>query len=214
MQNSEEHLDVDLSFLDEQAGPTGTSAVLDTGYKVNWRNIAVIVGIVAFGGYLLFASDRQSSQARPNSAAPGYEAQSSVSDNGSTNTAPADQSQSPVTSDNVTVGQFRCSSEAAAEADRLAPTENQSQLESEKDALDARASQLQQLKAQINSDPVDENSSQADIDYHNQMIDSYNSQLNSFRSEATSFQEMRDTFNAQVEAHNNYLVQHCTRRGQ
>ena len=213
MQDNNAHLNVDLTFLDEKSGPTGTSAAVDTGYKTNWRNIAIIVGIVLVVGYLIFANNQPSSQGTAGNSSVSYEPQSPATSGGSTDTAPADQSQSPGT-DSVTNGQFRCSSEDSAEADRLGPTESEQQLQSDKSALDARASQLEQLKGQIDADPTDENSSQADIDSHNEMIESYNTQLNSYKSDAASLQERMDAFNAAVEAHNNYLEQHCSRNVQ
>ena len=43
MQNDKEHLNVDLGFLDE-AQPREAETLAKSGYKVNWRNIAIIGG--------------------------------------------------------------------------------------------------------------------------------------------------------------------------
>ena len=45
MQNDKERLNVDLSFLDE-AKPRETEAAAKSGYKVNWRKITIIGGLI------------------------------------------------------------------------------------------------------------------------------------------------------------------------
>ena len=45
MQGDKEHLNVDLGFLDE-AKPREAQTQAASTYKVNWRNIAIIGGLV------------------------------------------------------------------------------------------------------------------------------------------------------------------------
>ena len=188
MQNDKDHLDHDLGFLD-QAKPLNNETKAVSKYKFNWRNILIIIAII--GGLCIWGSmSDKNSNSRP------YQ---------KTYTPPASS-----TGDTVTNGQFRCSSYDSHQADALAPV-NETAVQKETDELNQRAQQLEALKTRINTSSIDQSSLQYLIDGYNGMIDSFNAQLTTFKADSAAHQRKVDMFNAQVEAHNNYLITHCTR---
>jgi hypothetical protein len=191
MQNDKEHLNVDLGFLDE-AKPRETETLVKSGYKTNWRNIAIIGGlIVAF--IVWVTSDNKPSAPVTSATAP-------------TDQVPADDSSS------VKNGQFTCSRYDSEEADRLSPS-GESDLAIEKEGLEGRRTALDNLKSQMNASAVDQSSDQTAIDSYNAMVEQYNTQLESLKSDASAYQQKVDQFNAQVQAHNDYLTAHCRSGG-
>jgi hypothetical protein len=70
MQSDKEHLNVDLGFLDE-AKPREAQAQAASEYKVNWRNLAIIGGLIIVVLIWIGSSDNTSSQrSTPSSYAP------------------------------------------------------------------------------------------------------------------------------------------------
>jgi hypothetical protein len=165
--------------------------VLDTGHRVNWRVIAGIAGLAVIGSYLLRMPYNWAISQHRISVLTSREA-------------------SHVGSGEVTIGQFRCSAKAATEVKRLTPIETQGQLESDKEALDARGRELAQLQVQIEATPVDDFSSSSALAYRDQMIDQYNTMQGTYESDAAALKQRIDTYNSQIEAHDSYLAQHCT----
>ena len=212
MPDDKDHLDVDLSFLDDDKPSTTASPLVETRYKWNWKSIAVVGTIAVAIGGILFANSN-STPPTTNTYAPSNNIGSPSSSDTTSGSAQSGESSTSGTP-GVNVGQFRCSSEDSTQADRLAPTETKDGLASDQSALDARAAQLEQLKNQMESSQTNENSSQAEIDSYNELVESYNSQLGSYKSDATSLQSRLDQFNAEVDAHNTYLETHCVRNGQ
>lgn len=193
MQNDKDHLNVDLGFLDE-AKPRETETIVKSGYKTNWRTIAIIGGLMVVAIIWANAEDKPAaprrSTASPTTSAPAYQAPVATSD------------------DTVSNGQFRCSRSDSAQADRLSPV-NEAEITMQQKALESRRNSLDRLKSQINLSTVTQNSKHADIDSYNAMVERYNIQLGSFEADVVTYQARVDQFNAQVQAHNNYLLTHC-----
>lgn len=82
MKNKKEHLEFDLDFLDQKEAPRTTpsktpslsstdsptpppvnpvTTTVPTGYKVNWKNILIIGGIVLFFGWAMFSGSSDTS---------------------------------------------------------------------------------------------------------------------------------------------------------
>jgi len=199
MQNDKEHLNVDLGFLDE-AKPRETETLVKSGYKTNWRNIAIIGGLIVVAVIWAIA-DNTPSAPGTSTAAPA-------------NSAPASSDQAPAddSSGAVRNGQFTCSRYDSDQADRLSPA-GESDLTIEKEALEGRRSTLDNLKSQMNLSSVDQNSDQTAIDSYNAMVEQYNTQLDALKSDEAAYQGKVDQFNAQVQAHNDYLTAHCRSGG-
>jgi hypothetical protein len=186
MRSDKEHLDVDLGFLDE-AKPREAQAPAASRYRVNWRNISVIGGVIITGLVLIGLSDKTSSgHPPPTSYAP------------STTT--------------VSNGQFSCSRYDSNQADVMAP-KNGSELDQEEEELKRRRDTLNSLKTRIDMSGVTQHSSQSSIDRYNSMIDQYNVQLTSFKTDSASHQTRIETYNQKVGARNSYLLSHCRRAG-
>ena len=188
MVKDKDRLDIDLGFLD-QAKPRDAETKAVSKYKFNWRNITIIVGII--GGLFVWGSinyNHPSPRSYP-----------------STYTPPAASHD-----DTVANGQFRCSSYDSRQANALSPS-NEVSIQKETDDLNLRAQELDALKTKINTNTVNQYSPQYLIDSYNGMIDTFNAQLTDFKTDSAAHQQRVDIFNAQVEAHNNYLIAHCRR---
>jgi hypothetical protein len=188
MQNDKDRLDIDLGFL-EQARPREAETKAVSKYKFNWRNIIVIVGII--GGLFIWGSMSDNT--------------SSSRTSHSTYTPPASNSGNTVSN-----GQFRCSSYDSQQADLLSPA-NEFEIQNEAANLKQRGDELDALSYQIKTSTVNQSSPQYLIDSYNGMIDSYNYKLTAYKTDSSTHEQKLGTFNAQVEAHNNYLVAHCRR---
>lgn len=207
MQSDKKHLDFDLGFLDgaksreAENAPSGTSRGVGTstshvksGYKINWRNIAIIGALIA--GLAVWANlDSTPPASRQSPTAP--VASQSTYQHRATNTGGA-----------MRDGHFRCSQYYNDKAGRLAP-KNKAELTYEQRELYQRRNSLARLKAQIQGSAVNQYSDQSAINRYNALVDRYNAQLTSFRTEAATYHANVDRFNAQVQAYNNYLQAHC-----
>ncbi len=202
MQNDKEHLNVDLGFL-EEAKPREVQTQTASTYKANWRNIAIIGGIVVVLFIWIASSDNSTS----NRSAPATYTPPATSQ------ARAPAYNPPATGSATTVsnGDFRCSSYDSNQADRMAPT-NEFQITQEEDELKRRSDTLDTLKFQIDTSGVTQYSEQYAIDNYNSMVQRYNAQLTSFRTDYASHQTRIDIYNQQVQARNDYLQTHCRRR--
>ena len=192
MLNDKEHLNVDLGFLDE-AKPREAETLVKSGYKTNWRNIAIIGGLIVAVIVWVALDNKPSAPV-------------------TSTTVPADQAPADDSSSSVKKGQFTCSRYDSEQADRLSPT-GESDLAIEKEGLEGRRTALDNLKSQMNASAVDQSSDQTAIDNYNALVDQYNSQLESLKSDEAAYQEKVDQFNARVQAHNDYLTAHCSRSG-
>jgi hypothetical protein len=203
------HLNIDLEFLDKKDAPKAKSAPsveqstssqasapapVSTGYKYNWKNILIIGGIVLFIGWLMF-SDGDSSSNSTN-----------------TYTPPAQSSNYNSDGDSVMVGEYSCSRYHYNQAVALNPDETKQQIESAQSALQYRTTRLENLKDEIDNSYVNEYSSQWEIDDYNEKVDEYNSLLPAYKRDVASLDARIDTYNAQIQKHNNYLVANCTKR--
>lgn len=210
MKDKKDHLNIDLDFLDKEA-PKEPSSSTDTdsssatrpttvpvvtGYKHNWRNIAIIGGIVLFIIWAIASSD-----------------DSSTNSTSSGSYVPSTQTSNYDSNDGTVIrGDYSCSSYAASRVDALEPSESEATLSSAQNALERRTNHLKNLKDEIDNSYVNDYSSQWEIDDYNQKVDEYNSLLPAFKRDAADLDSMIDRFNTQVEARNNYLSQNCTPR--
>ncbi|MHB8667218.1 MAG: hypothetical protein ACYC7B_06835 [Burkholderiales bacterium] len=195
MQNDKNKLDVDLGFLDE-AKPRDAETNAASSYKINWRNIAIIGGLIIAIIIWVNLDDKSSTPRRsptPVASAPAYQ-------------PPAD------TSGTVRNGQYHCSRYDSDQADRLSPV-GESDLTMQQQTLERRSNALDSLKTQISLNAVNQYSDQSAIDSYNALVDRYNAQLTAFKADAAVLQSRIDQFNAQVQAHNNYLIAHCRSGG-
>jgi len=211
MKDKKEHLKIDLDFLDKEtpkepqpapADADSSSAArpattpVSTGYKHNWRNIAIIGGIVLVIIWAIASSDDSST----NSTSSGSYVPTTQTSNYNSG------------SGTVIRGDYSCSSYAASRVDALSPSESEATLTSAQNALERRTNYLKNLKDEIDSSYVNEYSDQWQIDDYNQKVDEYNSLLPAYKRDMAGLDSRIDSYNAQIEARNNYLSQNCTRR--
>jgi hypothetical protein len=196
MQDDKRPLDIDLSFLDgkprQEAPPP-----IDTGYKFNWKNIALFAVIALGIGVVVIANE---------SSTPNSTSWSSPVVAPSSPSPPLSYSDVP-----VTVGQYRCSQYDANQADELKPGSSAA-LDAEQEALEGRSSTLSALHQRIEASNIGSYSSESEIEQYNEMVDRYNALLGSYRGDAASLQARVRQFNTQIEAYNSYLTAHCTSR--
>jgi hypothetical protein len=107
MPGDKQPLDIDLSFLDEKARQEAPPPV-DTGYKLNWKNIALFVVIALAIGVIVIANESSTTNSTP------WTSQITTSSNPS---PPLSHSDRP-----VTMGQYRCSQYDAGQADQRKPS--------------------------------------------------------------------------------------------
>ncbi len=215
MQRDKEHLNVDLGFLDE-AKPREAQAQASSTYKVNWRNIAVIGGLVLV--FFIWIASSDNAPSRRSAPASGtlpstYQPQKPVYEPNpfdqinDQDPEPAPRANSFTNTNN---GQFRCSSYDSNQADLMAP-KNEFELTFEQQQLERQRDALNSLKLQIDLSGVTQYSDQASINSYNILVSQYNEQLSSFKAGSLSYQTRVDTYNQQVQARNNYLLTHCRR---
>jgi hypothetical protein len=199
MQSDKKYLEIDLGFLNE-AKPRETQTQAASTYKVNWRNIAFITGIVVAILFCIWAGSSENPSSPSASYAPPP-------------TKGQAQSYKPPASNSATAvngGEFSCSRYDSNQADLMEP-KNGSEVTQEEKELKVRSDALDFLKDQIDMSGVTPYSDQASIDRKNTMIAKYNIELTSFKAAASSLQSQMDTYNQQVQASNNYLAMHCRR---
>lgn len=190
----DKHLDIDLDFLDEEApkvkakSSDGSTEEKTSKVKVKWKNIAIIGGIILFFVWLGSLDSGTSSSTN-------YSNTSSITSYNSQ-------------SDDVTVGQYRCSSYSSSQADKLKPSYTESEIDAEGTALEQRAGAIEQSANKIDTMYVDETSQYA-IDSYNSLVSSHNTKIASFKKDYAAYEAKLDRFNAQVDAYNNYLETNC-----
>lgn len=200
MKDPKEHLDIDLDFLGKKAPvvvpprpvSSSTPAPVPFGQRYNWKKILIIGGVVLFFGWATF-SDDSSSQAPSNASVSPQSSQSSDSDN-------------------VIVGEYRCSTYHYNQAVALDPDETEQVIDNASTALASRSRALDRLKDEIDGASVNEYSAQWEINEYNGWVDDYNSKLPAYERDAAAINERIDRFNDQVQGHNDYLAKNCTKR--
>jgi hypothetical protein len=150
MQNDKDPLNIDFSFLDEKPRQEAPPPV-DTAYKYNWKNIAIVAAIVLGIGAIILANNNSPPQSTTWSPPV---------------IAPNDRSPASYGNDTVAVGQYRCSKQDSNRAGELRPT-NSTGLDAEQRALERHSNALTSLRLRIESNSVSQYSSQSDIDTHN-----------------------------------------------
>jgi len=202
MTKDNKHIDVDLDFLDEVDAskksvsnhkPKVTNKESVTK-KYNWKAISIVVIVIVLIVWISAFEDSSSST--------------------STYTSPSTNQIKKVSVDDKSIeyGEYRCSQYHYDKAVALNTDETESQLTSAQNSLEYRANELERLQNEIENSYVNEYSSQWEIDDYNDMIETYNSKLISYNRDATALDTRIDRFNAQVEVHNNYLIQNCSLR--
>jgi hypothetical protein len=207
MKDDKKHLDIDLGFLDkkDQAvskpeapkssepnwriyDPKNTSP--NSGKRYNWKNIAIVSGVVLFFGWVIFSNGDSSSTSNSN-----Y-------------TSPANTNTSNLLSDG---GQtFRCSDSNYDRAMQLKPSASLgAQLSNESDSLDARIAANKAEKADIEGMYVDK-SDQYAIDNYNSRVDAYNNERQSLIIDVNSWTQRHDAYSSQVDTYNNFLDTNCS----
>ncbi len=206
MKEPKDHLDIDLEFLDKKepvrvapkpeshAGQTSsTPKSPSTVHRYNWKNILIIGGVILFFGWVIFSDDGSNSS--------------------STNTyTPPVQTSSNNGNDDVMVGEYSCSRYHYNQAVALDPDETEQQIESASSAFEYRTNALASLKDDIDNSYVNDYSAQWEIDEYNEMVDRYNSLLPAYKRDMAALDARIDRYNAQIQAHNNYLVTNCTKK--
>jgi len=206
MKEQKDHLDIDLEFLDKKepvrVAPKPESSVgqasstqksLSTDRKYNWKNILIIGGVVLFFGWVIFSDDSSSSSTN-------------------TYTPPAQTSNYNSDDDTVMVGEYSCSRYHYNQAVALDPDETEQQIDSAQSALEYRTNRLENLKSEIDNSYVNDYSAQWEINEYNEKVDEYNSLLPAYKRDLANIDSRIDTYNAQIQRHNNYLVANCTKR--
>lgn len=203
MKEPNNHIDIDLEFLDKKEplrmAPNNDSqtdlshnapASVSTGPKYNWKNILIIGGVVLFFSWVIFSEDE------------------SGSTNANNNSSSATQASQD---NNIIVGDYSCSSYHYNQAEALNPDDSEQQINFARSDLENKGRQLDRLKSEIDSSYVSEYSSQYTIDQYNETVDEYNAKLVSYKREADNFSSRVDKYNLQIEKHNNYLESNCTK---
>jgi hypothetical protein len=199
MQKDNQHLNFDLDFLDN-VEVTNAKTHAASRYKVNWRNITIIAGLIIAFFIWFETNDKPSSQQPASSSSissPTYGRQESP--------YPPSEIDNTATVDN---GQFYCSQPDLPQAKLLSPS-NTAQLEQEEQELERRNHALDSLRLQIEASGVTPYSDQTDIDRYNAMVAQYNAKLVAVRAAYSSHQTNKDVYNQQVEDYNNFLLTHC-----
>lgn len=209
MKNNKEHLEIDLNFLDRKETPYTTTSKnpsssstdspippvesiaipVSTDYKVNWKNILIIGGIVLFFGWAIF-SDSSSSSTSSNAYTP--------SDLGSNNLL-AEGGQT-----------FRCSNSNYSRAVQLKPSASLgAQLANESDTLNTQIASNKAEGAIIDGIYVDEYDQYA-VDSYNYRVNRYNTERQRLITAVNSWQQRSDAFDRSIDTYNNFLDSNCT----
>ena len=218
MKDKNDHLNIDLDFLDKKeplratpksdskneekdsfGAPNQPSPLINTDTHYNWKKILLIAGgVVLFLGWIIFSDNS-----------------SSTSTSVSPSTQPSTSTLTPssnLNEGNTEVrGDYRCSTYDADQSDSLSLSDTLAAINMEQSSLDQRSDVLTSLKDEIDSSSVSEDSPQYEIDDYNQKVGDYNSKLSSYKIDLASLNSRIDVFNSQVDAHNNYLINHCTK---
>ncbi|MBU0570054.1 hypothetical protein KKB40_04740 [Patescibacteria group bacterium] len=205
MTQDKEHLDINLDFLDKAISSKGDVLAHKPSIpreksvtkKYNWKKILIICGVSfflawIFVGWVIFSDNN------------------STSNTNIGNYTPPSVNQALSNNDMVMIGEYRCSRYNYDKAVALAPSESEQQINTDRNALEYRYNELVRLKKEIDSSYVNEDLSQYEINQYNAMVNEYNSKLASYKRDGISFDSRVDTYNAQIEARNNYLRNNCT----
>lgn len=191
MEESKDHLKIDLEFLDKkeplrvapkpdsQTRQTSTPNSVSTSHQYNWKKILVTGAIILFFGWAIF-SDSSSSSSTSNDFLAG------------------------------TGQNFSCSGSNHDRALALRPNATTAaSLASESDALDRRISAAKIQNAEIDAMYVDE-TDQSSIDRYNAAVNDYNNKNNRLQLDTDSWNQRNAALNSQIDAYNNFLDTNCT----
>jgi len=196
MKQENQHLDIDLDFLDKKASPrqeefsNNERKIPHTSKlklsKSGLKKILIICGVVIFFGWVIF-SDNNSGTSTNNS--------------GSYTTS---------NNDMIIIGEYRCSRYHYDKAVTLSSDESEQQLTTAQNALKYKEKELDRLENEIDNSYVNEYSSQWKINQYNATVNEYNSKLATYKRDVAVLNSRIDKYNTQIEAHNNYLRNNCT----
>lgn len=222
---NDEHLDIDLSFLDEsgttepsprsaQRTPAPTSAPTASSQNkkarsiqptepaqrgqrdTRLRNVFLFV-IAATVVVSVMLANHDSSKPSVSRTPPPQNT------NSTQNINPQE--------DEVVVGTYRCSSYHASKAKALTPSESELLLEAAQGKLEQQELRLESLGEMLEGSPVNEYSDQWEIDLFNRKVDEYNDLLADYNRDFARVDARIDTFNGQVDRYNAYLEANCTK---
>jgi len=200
MSEKDKKLDFDLGFLDEESPKPKQPIRKDSlksettsSKKWSWKTILIVAGVIMVIIWIGASEDNSSTPT-------------------STYTPPSTSQVNNVSAgdDSVEYGEYRCSRYHYDKAVALSPSESEQTLKSAQLSMEIRANELDRLQREIENSYVNEYSSQWEIDDYNDKVNTYNSKLTAYKRDATALDSRIDRFNAQIAAHNNYLMQNCT----
>lgn len=200
MKEPNDHLNIDLDFLDKkepvrvakkpdpETGKASTPASSPTGAKWNWKNIIIIGCVVLFFGWAIFSGSSDSSSGSSYTPTPSGSSNNLLSEGGQT---------------------FRCSDSNYDRAVQLRPsTSLGAQLADESDRLDAQIAANKAEKADLESTYVDEDD-EYEVDAYNERVDDYNSERQRLITAGNSWDQRSAAFDKQIDAYNNFLDTNC-----
>jgi len=222
-----EHLKCDTEFLDKDAPQkevTTSHAKLLSEKNKYYLRIFLWVGVVMFiilaplYEYIKHNTDTESST-RPslNQTSPNNETYNSpvpveppmVQNEAATPSVIEPVKVQQVIPAFIVSGKYRCSRYNHDKVSALNPDDSEQQIAIARNALNYRSNEIDRLKTEINSSYVNKQSSQYEINQYNAMVNNYNSKIASYKRDATNFSSRIHRYNAQVEAHNDYLKNNC-----
>lgn len=200
MKEPNDHLNIDLNFLDKkepvrvakkpdhETGKASTPTSSPTGAKWNWKNIIIIGCVVLFFGWAIFSGSSDSSSGSSYTPTTNGGSNNLLSEGGQT---------------------FRCSDSNYDRAMQLRPsTSLGAQLASESDTLDAQIAANKAEKTRIEGMYVDEYDDYA-VDSYNARIARYNTERQRLINATDSWESRSEAFDAQIDVYNNFLDSNC-----
>lgn len=210
MTKNKEHLKINLDFLDKEeitkppvynhenvqnSSASKNNNNIQSGSKYKWKNILIVVGIILFLIWAIFSEDSNNSNSTTNNYS----------------TTPNKQSTYDGDDRSVVVGEYRCSQYNYNKSINLEPDENKRDIDFAESELQNNLNVIDNLENEINNSSVTDYSDQWEIDEYNSMVDEYNLKLSKYKSDYTDLDLRIEKFNTQVEKHNNFLINNCTK---
>jgi hypothetical protein len=221
MAQDKEHLNIDLSFLDEppekgnsikkkQSFPESQSSLKQrfstnrkksvssknpTGKQTNDSASVwlwgILIVVVILGS--IFSDDTPS------------KASSNVRNSTSSRVR-----QSSNSDDTVVVGEYRCRRSHSNRLRQLNPDESEAQIDSARSILNGKGNELDYLKKMIDTSNVSPYSSQYEINEYNDSVQKLKAKIQRYNQKNSEFNKRIKKYNKQVKVRNNYLKTNCS----